>query len=227
MKNHQGKDEPMDFEPIVDIAKKHFKEMMDRITLFLTPPRNMENWFSGEMAVVLQKCKDEKTISEWRPEVRYGWNGEKGKKACDYVLQMEGNPPPLIGLEIKTVFAARQGKRQLKEDVDDGHLIVCDEAAGGGGALWKLQGSYYCNAVEKDAKRLSKEIGLSDRYCLVFAYGKNGELEDKDIEEFKNRLTDYLANNESVTVTLTREQTVLCILALRVNGAQDDVDNDR
>ena len=221
----------MDFTLIENITKEHFKGMMNRIPLFLTPPRNMEGWFSGEMAVVLEICKAANIISEWWPEVRYSWNQENGRKVCDYVLQVEGDPLPLVGLEIKTAFAARQGKRSLIQD--EAGVIMLSEEAQEDRTLWRLQNAYYYKSVAEDAKRLSKQGGVGDRYCLVFAYGKNGELSDGDVEEFKDKLIfccPEVARQESFHVRLEHNQenviTVLRILAFCVSS-QDDVDNDR
>jgi hypothetical protein len=208
----------MDFKRILRKADAHFKKMKDRIPLFLTPPRNMEGWFSGEMAVVLERCKKADIISEWWPEVRYSWNKEKGKKVCDYVLQIKDSPH-LVGLEIKTAFAARQGKRWLSND-EDGVLMLHDEDEKDK-TLWKLQGAYYYGAVKEDARRLCEEGGLSGRYCLVFAYGTNEELNDTCIDKFKEKLIEYCASNEDSVHERKIEacgQTVLHILSFRVSS---------
>lgn len=149
---------------------------------------------------------------------------------CDYVLQVEGDPLPLVGLEIKTAFAARQGKRSLIQD--EAGVIMLSEEAQEDRTLWRLQNAYYYKSVAEDAKRLSKQGGVGDRYCLVFAYGKNGELSDGDVEKFKDKLIfccPEVARQESFHVRLEHNQenviTVLRILAFCVSS-QNDVGND-
>lgn len=167
------------FDRILERTVEHFSapSALPRIRFLIHYARQMEDWFKVEMMEVLRRSCD--LIVEWSPEVHYEWCP---KKMCDFVLQARPTEPcQLIGIEIKTGGAVKQGTRRLVQGPEETCRV---EFVNEG--FWPL--SWMQPGVAQDARRLVRSKCFTDRICLLFAYGPLDEQFQENIAGFAHNL---------------------------------------
>ena len=216
------------FGPVLDAILRHFgsDSARQRVRLFSRCARQAEAWFKGEVMTVLEDSKSKKLFDEWQAEVTYASEDASGRSKCDFVLRKEDK---LTGLEVKTACVGRQTKRFMRNGgFEEGETQQWDLnfTASAGMTHGKVAG------VASDAMRLLDNRHLSEKYCLVFAYGDpsfktpRGQHTFKDqVEAFPVTVNGILAEKAKVEavikgsegcISLGDDGLILHVIPLRV-----------
>jgi len=159
--------------PIPPAATPHRDRECDlRVQQFIAYDRQVEGWFKGEIMLLLSKMQKDQIINKWWPEVTYDGVGN-GRTKCDFVVEVKGldDEPVIVGIEVKVAFVGTQWKRQLVVSLEGVPTVVPTQ-----GATWGLdyiltEGRGDRGGVLRDAVRLCRSDGLTEKICLIYAYG--------------------------------------------------------
>jgi len=160
-------------------------DLVKRIRALASTGCQAEGWFKGEIMLLLSQMQTQSQIIDWWPEVSYDWD-ETRRRKCDFVLRLNDASQTMVGIEVKTAFVGRQAYRWLVPTPEGGWTV--DEGAG---QPWGLEyilteGVGHNGGVLRDAVRLCRSEGLTERICLIYAYGEGAP---SDPHAFAERLS--------------------------------------